>query len=335
METIDIAGVKLSVKDYYCVESGSDFQAIPGEEYLKKEQPLLWMYVNVTDKCNASCPFCVSAASSGNSGVVDPQKFRKALEIAAPHIYGLSFTGGEPMLFPDVLDELISIANEILSDDLEIDIVINGTNLEKLSALKMIDRITTVHISRHSADTEVNNCLMRRIGPSVEGICSFVRSLNDPGKVVLNCVLQRGGVETCDDMAEYLDFAINIGVQNSSFITMLRANPYCESNYIAASVLPLLNDDWCRQHNNLHPDAQFAVWNRHSDNEYCHCLSGSYMNREGHTRFYLRCPGNEASHDYCRQLVYTVDNRIQDGFGIDRRTIISNSMIVINSMLSS
>ena len=308
----------MEIKDYCCIDAGDGFRSLPGEEYLRKASPILWLYVNVTDRCNASCPFCVSRASKTSLSAVDPARYRKALQIAAPHIYGVTFTGGEPMLYPDLLDELVQITDEIVSNDVEIDLATNGTELQKLSELTNIDRITSVHISRHSYDDTVNSQLMGRKGPDYGAVREFISNLNDPGKAVFNCVLQKGGVECCDDVARYLDMAIKANVQNNSFITMFTTNAYCKENYISARVFPFTSDLKCKEWNNLHTGSSFAVWNRHSDHEYCHCLSGSYINREGSTRFYFRCPGNDASPDYCRQLVYTARNQLQDGFGSNR-----------------
>ena len=326
MAILSIAGTELKVKDYCCIESGDFFKPLPGEEYLKKPKPALWLYVNLTDKCNASCEFCVSYAGRLSNNTVAPEQFRKALQVAAPHIYGISFTGGEPMLYPELLDELIFITKEIVPSDMEIDLATNGTNLNALARLQNIDRISSVHISRHSFNDEVNTRLMGRKGPSTDEIRAFVEGLNDPGKVVFNCVLQEGGVESCKDVAAYLDMAIDAKVQNSSFITMFKANDYCEEHYLSAYTFPFVSELGYAGWNKAHPNAQFDVWNRHSDYEYCHCLSGSYRNAVGRTRFYFRCPGNDSAPDYCRQLVYTASNDLQDGFGTGRKVILSRGI---------
>jgi len=167
---------------------------------------------------------------------------------------------------------------------------------------------------------------MGREGPSVAEIRDFTQNLKDPGKVVLNCVLQKGGVEKCRDVAEYLDSAIYAGVQNSSFITMFMANEYCRENYLSAHMFPFVSDAGYAEWNRIHPDSQFSVWHRFSDREYCHCISGDYRNKSGRTRFYFRCPGNDTPVDYCRQLVYTADNRLQDGFGSGRKTLLESGL---------
>ena len=48
-----------------------------------------------------------------------------------------------------------------------------------------------------------------------------------------------------------------------------------------------------------------------------------YQNAEGCTRYYFRCPGPESGPDYCLQLVYTAENRLQDGFGTNRTVLLA------------
>lgn len=326
MTEITICGHKLPVKDYHCARNGDCFAASDSHEYIKKEELRLWLYVNITDRCNANCPFCVSGASAHNNAVVDLEQYKKAIEIAAPYIYGISFTGGEPLLYPELLNDLVSATAEVVPPDLEIDIATNGTNLDKLVNLPCFDRISSVHISRHVADDVANRELMGFAAPSAEKLKSVISALQDPGKIVFNCVMQKGGVENCQDVAKYLDFAISVGVRNSSFISMFHANEYCRQNYISANTFPIICDSDCDEWNREHPNAMFHIWNRYNDHAYCRCMSGSYHNAHGHTRFYFRCPGNEQTPDYCRQLVYTADNFLQDGFGTGRAIVWDGNM---------
>lgn len=322
MKELRIGNIGLTVKDYYC-KSVDSFSSLSRTEtdYLVKDNPKLWLYVNVTDKCNAGCSFCVSHSKPTNSGISKTDSYRKALEVAGQYIYGVSFTGGEPMLYPDVLDELISVTDEMMPNDTEIDIVTNGTNCSLLCELKNIDRLTTIHISRHSTGDDENDRIMGFHGPRLYELKNLVSSVNDPGKFVLNCVLQDGGIDSMEAAAKYLDMAIDIGVQNSCFITMLDANPSCKDRRVRVDNWPVLSDDGCALWNASHENAQFNVWNRHHDYTYCRCLSGSYSNLYGKTRFYFRSPGAGIAPDYCRQLVYTADNKLRDGFG-QHRTVI-------------
>ena len=322
MKELRIGNISLAVKDYYC-KSADSFSSSCGtdSDYLVKDDPKLWLYVNVTDRCNAGCQFCVSHSNPANTEVAKIDSFRKALEVARPYIYGVSFTGGEPMLYPAVLDELISVTDEMMPDDSEIDIVTNGTSCSSLCELKNIDRLTTIHISRHSTEDERNDRIMGFHDPGLIELKELISSVNDPGKFVLNCVLQDGGVDSMEAAAKYLDMAIDIGVQNSCFITMLDVNPSCKDRQVRVDNWPVFSDSGCELWNSSHEYAQFNVWNRYHDYSYCSCLSGSYSNLHGRTRFYFRSPGADIAPDYCRQLVYTADNKLRDGFG-QHRTVI-------------
>lgn len=322
MKEISIGNSRLRIKDYYCAEAGDHFLPLAGEGYYSNPDPRLWLYVNVTDCCDAACPFCVSGSGKHGKHSVDPDRFSEVLRTVSPNIYGISFTGGEPMLYPDLLEELILCAAEILPDDVEIDLATNGTNLPRLTEMRCMKRISSVHISRHSYDQIRCESLMHFSCPDADELKRFIGGLDDSGKVVLNCVMQTGGVESCEDIAAYLDFAIGIGVKNTSFITMFESNQFCRDHYVSPMSLPLVSDRECAEWNGNHPDARFEVWNRHSDHEFCHCLSGSYENPEGRTRFYLRCPGTVPGPDYCRQFVYTADNNLQDGFGKNRTVLL-------------
>ena len=254
---------------------------------------------------------------------VSPGSFRNILKQAAPFIYSISFSGGEPMLFPALVDELIGIADELLAPRTEIDLVTNGTNIEKLPHLRHFSRLSSIHLSRHAPDDIENRRLMNyETAPSLESIRNTLKAMSDSGKVVLNCVLQENSMHSIRDVVEYLDFAISAGVANTAFISMFKANDYCVSHYISPEMLSLETDADFAAWNELHPDQQFYVWNRFRDHDFCRCLSASYKNSQGQTRFYFRCPGEVRRADYCRQLVYTADNLLVDGFGSSRRILL-------------
>lgn len=157
--------------------------------------------------------------------------------------------------------------------------------------------------------------------PGWKNIKDTVAKLSDPGSIVLNCVMQKGGVQDMDDVCAYLDKAIEAGIRNTSFITMMPANRYCIDNYISPETFAVISDEQVRRFNETH-ESKISIWNRLRDHDHCRCLSGSYESAAGMTRFYFRCPGESRPSEYCRQLVYTPDNKLQDGFGLNRTMII-------------
>ena len=281
------------VKDYDCSTDN---------KYLQKKAPKLWLYVNLTDICPASCPFCVNPGKKRGNSSFDRIVFRKTLEIVSEHIYGISFTGGEPMLDPASLDAAISIAADVMGDTVEIDTVTNGINLERFLSFDSLESLYSIHISRHMIQDEDNQRLMGIETPTMAEIQSFVAKIPDPARIVLNCILQKDGVSCREQAAEYLEMASEAGIKNVSFIGLIVANRYCSDQYV----------DPLSMH--FEEDLRFRVWNQFHDHEFCSCSSGDYKARNGWIRYYYRMPGAEGA-SYTRQLVYTADNKLLSGFG--------------------
>lgn len=294
MKRLSIAGKELFVKDYYC--------AYEDEQYLPNERPAMWLYINLTDQCPANCPFCVNPSGRVCGEPFSFDKLSSALLRILPAISGVSITGGEPLVDVPRFRELMKLLQKILPSDLEVDLVTNGAELEALAQMPEIERLTSIHISRHAVDDELNRRLMQWHAPSVEEIAAFVRSVPDPSGVAFNCVLQKGGVASAEDVAGYLEMAAAIGVRNTSFVGMFAANLYCREAYISPGSLELEHD------------LRFRIWSRFHDHGYCQCCNGDYLSPNGPTRFYYRWPG-AACNNYVRQLVYTADNHLLAGFG--------------------
>jgi|BioPla2DNA2_1021312.scaffolds.fasta_scaffold29707_3 molybdenum cofactor biosynthesis enzyme MoaA len=293
MKEIVIGKRTLHIKDYHCA-------AFDGE-HIPRNDNKLWLYVNVTDICNAVCPFCVNPSRANGRNSFSVSVFKQILEKVSPFVYGVSITGGEPMLYPKLVDEVALIVTDIIGTNIELDLVTNGTKLNEIRKLKMLDRFESIHISRHKIDDEGNAVLMRAKTPTIKEIKELVCMLDDPAKVVLNCVMQKGGVSNASEMADYLEMAAWAGVKNTSFVGFFMANQFCKDNYISPASIDLSHDK------------RFRVWNKFNDYDYCSCSSGDYRAENGNVRFYYRCPGKSGA-NYCRQLVYAADNKLLDGF---------------------
>lgn len=294
MKEVQIGNQKLKVKNYYCADSGG--------EYVLRNDNKLWLYINITDICNAKCPFCVNPSRTSGSNPFSMEILKQTLEKISPFVYGVSITGGEPMLYPDLVDEVAIAVTETLGPEVELDLVTNGTAINRIATLKMLDRFESVHISRHKIDDKENAILFGTKVPDISEIKELVSRLDDPAKIVLNCVMQKNGVSNIRQMSEYLEMAAWAGVKNTSFVGLFMVNEFCEKNYVSLASI------------NFNHDKRFRLWNKFSDYDFCSCSSGDYNAKNGTVRFYYRCPGKSKA-DYCRQLVYVADNRLLDGFG--------------------
>lgn len=293
MRIIQIADRQIAIKDYYCSENG---------DYILKEDGKLWLYVNLTDVCPAACPFCVNPGR--NTGMTDfnLSVFRETLKRIRPCVYGISFTGGEPMLDPELLNQAIEVTAEIMGRDIEIDMVTNGIHLGMIPSMSSVSRLDSIHLSRHRINDQENREIMGFNAPGISDIQEVLLKLDDPAQIVLNCVLSKNGISSVDMAAEYLEMAADIGVSNSSFIAMIPANEYCRKEYINPETL------------DFKADSRFHIWNHFHDHEYCSCSSGDYKAQNRSVRFYYRMPGCKKA-PFARQLVYTSDNHLLNGFG--------------------
>ena len=301
MRSITIGNTTIPVKDYECSQDGV---------YLPKEELRLWLYVNLTDRCNAACPFCVKTGT-GSEQCFDQKTFFRVLKRITPYTSGISLTGGEPMLDTELLENIVAIIDNTVASDIELDLVTNGTNLDKLPHLRGLERFASIHLSRHAADDMTNRRLMHwQDAPSFQTVASIFRDLPDPGCTVLNCVLQKNGVHDLASVTSYLEMAAGIGAANVSFISMFKANNYCKEYYISPTILGFQNDD------------RFSIWNQFQDHDFCQCLTGDYKAKNRYIRFYCRCPGEMTTPPYCRQLVYGADNILRQGFGEAKNIIL-------------
>ncbi len=293
MKTIRIGDQELNIKDYYCADDG---------DYICREDGKLWLYVNLTDICNGSCPFCINPAVGRSANTIDPHLFRDVLSQIQEHVYGVSITGGEPFLFPELANEVIGIVHEVCGSSVEKDIVTNGTHFKDVMSELDLRHLDSVHLSRHMITDADNDRIFGFATARAGDISEVIMKMEDPALIVLNCVMMSGGVDTAGKMADYLEFASGLGVRNVSFIGLGRHNKFCFDHYIDPGKMDISGD------------SGFHIWNKYCDHGYCSCSSGSYDAKNGSIRFYYRRVGAEKA-PYARQLVYTADNRILAGFG--------------------
>ncbi len=203
-----------------------------------------------------------------------------------------------------LLEEVIHAVQETIPPEIELDMVTNGLNIRKLAAVRGLERVATVHISRHAAEDKLNASLMHwKNAPGKNELKEAFSSLSDPGMTVLNCVLQKPGVHDRDSVCDYMEMAGEIGAANVSLIGMFLANDFCRENYISPETL------------HLEGDPRFTVWNHFHDHDYCQCSTGDYLSKSGYVRYYFRSQGKNPPPDCCRQLVYGADNKLRAGFG--------------------
>jgi molybdenum cofactor biosynthesis enzyme MoaA len=207
--------------------------------------------------CQAACRFCFSESSASLeqrarladvAGTVKWMGPAAALGADRFVITG----GGEPgLLAHDSLVELIEAASQHFAT---VVLISNGVHLARASeerrAAMLLDYaqagLTVLALSRHHGNDETNASIMG-LNTGTENVLSTWRALRSDGQLLklrlrLICVLQKDGVATAADIADYLKFAASEGVHEVCFKEL----------YVSTTVESAYHDrpenTWSREH---------------------------------------------------------------------------------------
>lgn len=159
------------------------------------------LHLKVTDICNAKCNFCVEKDSHIKS---DPKRFLQQTDAMlyemekAGILFSVSVTGGEPMLF----DDLIGLYNILEYHDIKF--LTMNTNGEYLrNKINWIDGLFDfIDISRHSL-SDYRNCKIFDCDmPSVSELIELRQNMKKT-KMRLQCVMV--DMHNIDDFLQFVD----------------------------------------------------------------------------------------------------------------------------------
>lgn len=120
-----------------------DFGNKPLLELIKQRN--LYLRVSLTGECNQSCKYCHKEGSMSTSNNADINVIKKIIKTAKIIGYHrIQFTGGEPLLYPNLLDIIEEIEG---FKEMEFGITTNGILLFKHIDLLIDSNISRIHIS--------------------------------------------------------------------------------------------------------------------------------------------------------------------------------------------
>lgn len=171
------------------------------ELLVNKDVWLRHLHLKVTDICNAKCNFCVEKDSHIKS---DAKRFLQQTDAMlyemekAGILFSVSVTGGEPMLF----DDLIGLYNILEYHDIKF-LTMNTNATLLMRNLDLIDGLFDfVDISRHSL-SEYNNCkIFDRDMPTITDLME-IKSKMQKTKMRLQCVMV--DIHNIDDFLHFVD----------------------------------------------------------------------------------------------------------------------------------
>ena len=159
----------------------------------------------LTLKCNQNCRYCHRFLGIDEVSFEDNKRIIN--KIAEDGIKNMTFTGGEPLLYPNII-ELVKLAKE---KGLKVKLITNGSVLANNPKMREIyNYLDSITFSIDSCDNEINEKLGRSY-KHAENIKTVLESLK--GKelnVNINTVVSRVNIEKLEELGQFLrDYKIN------------------------------------------------------------------------------------------------------------------------------
>jgi radical SAM protein with 4Fe4S-binding SPASM domain len=191
------------------------------------------MYLHVTHVCNQSCVYCYN--SEYRHSLTEPElSFAELIAIlregAEVGVREVVFTGGEPLLRPEVLD----LAAEGQRLGLKLSLLTNGAMIENIGAERLAELFDGIFVSLDSSRESEHDLLrgagsFRRATAGVRRLCALA-----PDRVRLRPVVTRHNLES---LIEYPAWAANeLGCR------IILSNMYLPNSFAELEDLRLLPD---------------------------------------------------------------------------------------------
>lgn len=295
MKKIELFGHELIVRDSLCTTN---------TDVLKIVNPSLRLYIKLTDVCNANCLFCANGETK-DFGDIDFSKLEFIIRYLLDKnlLHGISITGGEPMVNPDKMNDLLNLIYGI-EPNMEVAISTNGFNLREFVNMEYVNNLESIHISRHHYEDRINeNIFGSKLVANTDDIVYLLDSLDDKRIININTMVMKGYIDNLFEIKKMLDYVGDIGVYKNGFVSLMKCNDYSKEHFIN------FNDIF----NSL--DENFFLGHHFYSGEYCECVDGLYLSSNNKLVEYYARMVKECNCPYTTQLVYTSDNRLTAGFG--------------------
>jgi pyruvate-formate lyase-activating enzyme len=197
--------------------------------------------LKLTNKCNGKCPFCIEQGGYAPKELDDPKKMADIIN--AKDIKTLLVLGGEPLLYPKII-ELLSYIRK----DLDIFMTTNGSLLTPELGKALSPYLKGMNISLHHS-TSSKNMELTKVELPEEGAILY-KAIHAFGvdKVRINCNLVKGYVDSDAEVKKMIELCKKMGIKRIRFAELQN----CPAMYVdARTIFPDLPDnpfvDGCEQ----------------------------------------------------------------------------------------
>lgn len=286
---INIYGKKLNIKNYDCSSDGIN--------YKKLSFPMIALYVQVMNRCNAKCSFC----DFGKVCVTfDYNKFEYVLKELTKKVYlsKICITGGEPLLDINRTINVIKIAKKYSRK-----IVLN-TNAFSLERLEIVyPFVDEIDISRHHYDEEIHKSILKTEVVTLEEIAK----IDVEHKVIINCVMQKGRIDSYDEVMKFMNYIAENNIKSIKFISLLPLTKEAEKEYVNPSSII----EECKKYTN-----SGMLYDHHM----CNCFEFIYLYDTGNVVKVTIRNTTDSCYSCVKQLVFNGEN-LFDGFKKETKII--------------
>ncbi len=293
-EEVELFNKKVKFKSFLCTND---------KNKPRKSKPSFRLSIKLTDSCNSSCLFCANK-NTKDFGELDFDKIEKVVRELnkTGYLIGVSITGGEPMLYPDKVNKLINLITSI-DEKVNICITTNGINLRKFAEFDNLERIESLHISRHHYDDDINREIFHSDDIATSEDIKYLQSIvKDKLIININTVLIKGYIDNIEEVKKMFEYADSLGIRRVGIVSLIKLNEYAKDNFID------FNDIFDKK------DSSFFIGHHLYSYDYCECIDGIYSaDSQNILEFYARM-GKEKECPFVTQLVYTTDNKLKTGF---------------------
>lgn len=263
MKTVTIQGIEIPLREMSCV---CDSKTSPRGDFVN-------ISVNLTNQCPYECAFCCNPVRNGTD--FDFRLFARFIidVLNQTNIGKVTFTGGEPSLFPKELAFALQFVKAVCGAQTVV--CTNGFFIQQnmSDSLEYVDNIS---LSRHHYKHSLHAKMMTRMISTVVSD-EKIKGYLGKSKINFSCNLIEGGIDSEEKIYEYLEWANSLGIQEVAFVGLMPVNEWCKSHFIDPK-------NFIFNKKVLH----YTHWDFPVKNV-CECDNYAYVCKNGNViRFYIR-----------------------------------------------
>jgi len=295
---VEIKGKDVQVSCLGCTNSKWRKQEIYGDS-----QYILYLYA--TSLCNAHCNFCSEKNYNRVEKKFESKKLAEDLrELKEKDLLNkISITGGEPFLYVEKLNEIVNTVFDTIPDA-NVSITTNGSFLDRIYQLEKLEKLSSIHVSRHHYSQEINDAIFGVSTATGQKLYDLNKYLKE-GVLSLNCCLVKDNIDDYDDMMNYINVMNDqTGIDKIGFINLMGDSEYCRENRVDFSkiIYKIMSSEDSR------------VVNRYFHNTYCDCMTWLQKTESGGVVEAYWWEILESNSVVGKQFIYNTDNHLQVNF---------------------